>query len=378
MVLLDDNPHGAPPPAPASTARFGPPTARCACAAAYCPAPAGPVRVRPARARGAIVPLARATDPATRSDLLPYAAHHVYGIFAIKVQSNYLDRRPRPGNQLPFQYDVDKMGKLPVFVGFRGHSREYEETLTPGLYREHNGLSRAKWEKWRQCARVAGNVLKQRFLENESKPLTEIETIGILQHHYVIGPTDLLDFSYDVNIAKWFALNEHVHGVYRQKRFDSADRAADGRDASCVYTVAVRAIGILPLPEEHAHYATSGLTLTSWEDFGSMSPPAAAVPPWNLAPLWSKYPQRQKGFGVRGIGPGDIDEYGSVLSVAEYLFHPLFHRTGWERIGGPEMVIDGQRFTFDQDSSHMAKFLFPEVPTWFKEAVSEIEQIVKP
>ena len=100
MVLLDDNPHGAPPPAPASTARFGPPTARCACAAAYCPAPAGPVRVRPARARGAIVPLARATDPATRSDLLPYAAHHVYGIFAIKVQSNYLDRRPRPGNQL--------------------------------------------------------------------------------------------------------------------------------------------------------------------------------------------------------------------------------------------------------------------------------------
>ena len=102
MVLLDDNPHGAPPPAPASTARFGPPTARCACAAAYCPAPAGPVRVRPARARGAIVPLARATDPATRSDLLPYAAHHVYGIFAIKVQSNYLDRRPRPGNQLRF------------------------------------------------------------------------------------------------------------------------------------------------------------------------------------------------------------------------------------------------------------------------------------
>ena len=102
MVLLDDNPHGAPPPAPASTARFGPPTARCACAAAYCPAPAGPVRVRPARARGAIVPLARATDPATRSDLLPYAAHHVYGIFAIKVQSNYLDRRPRPGNQLRY------------------------------------------------------------------------------------------------------------------------------------------------------------------------------------------------------------------------------------------------------------------------------------
>ena len=277
-----------------------------------------------------------------------------------------------------FQYDVDKMDKLPVFVGFRGHSREYEETLTPGLYRKHNGPSRAKWEKWMQCARVTGNVLKQRFLENENKPLTEIETIGILQHHYVIGPTDLLDFSYDVNIAKWFALNEHVHGVYRQKRFDSADRAADGRHASCVSTVAVRAIGILPLPEEHAHYATSGLTLTSWEDFGSMSPPAAAVPPWNLAPLWSKYPRRQKGFGVRGIGPGDIDEYGSVLSVAEYLFHPVFHETGWERIGGPEMVIDGQRFTFDQDSSYMAKFLFPEVPTWFKEAVSEIEQIVKP
>ena len=204
------------------------------------------------------------------------------------------------------RYHVDEMDALSVFVGYRGQSKRYEEKVTPGLYRKRSEPWRAK--QWQERSRIAGNVLKQRFLEQMNKPLTEVEAIGILQHHYIIGPTDLADFSHDVSIAKWFALNEHVDGTYRRKTFVCSDRRDADREACCVYTVAVRAIGNLTLSEEDAKPFTSGVTLRWWEDFGSKKgSPQPEVPPYNLAPLWSEYPRRQKGFGLRGVGPGDDD-----------------------------------------------------------------------
>ncbi len=267
-----------------------------------------------------------------------------------------------------FRYHVNKMDELSVFVGYRGQSKRYEEKFTPGLYRKRSNPQRAK--QWQDRSRTAGNVLKQRFLEQMNKPLTEMEAIGILQHHYIIGPTDLVDFSHDVNIAKWFALNERADGAYRRKEFVD-------REACCVYTVAVRAIGNLRLSEEDAKPFTSGLTFRWWEDFGSKDGPSwPEVPPYNLAPLWSEYPRRQRGFGLRGVGPGDRDACGAILSVTEHPFHPRFSKDGWDRIGGPELSIDGRRFACDEDSSPMTAFLFPQLPRWFKDVISEIRELV--
>ncbi len=275
-----------------------------------------------------------------------------------------------------FRYDVGKKDALSVFVGYRGQSKRYEEKFTPGLYRKGSDPLRAK--QWQVRSRIAGNVLKQRFLEQRNEPLTEMEAIGILQHHYIIGPTDLVDFSHDVSIAKWFALNERVNGTYRRKKFLCSDRRDADRETCYVYTVAVRAIGNTTLSPEEAKPFTSGVVFRWWEDFGSKEgSPQPEVPPYNLAPLWSEYPRWQKGFGLRGVRSGDVDVYGSILSVTEHAFHPRFRKDGWDRIGGPELSIDGQRFGCGEDSSCMTKFLFPELPRWFKDVISEIEKLVR-
>ena len=289
--------------------------------------------------------------------------------------------------------EVDNMEKLGMFVGYRGQSRQYDEMLAPALYRKHQNTSATKRVEWERRRRIAGNILKQRFLENDHKALTEIETIGILQHYKVIGPTDMLDLSHDLNVAKWFALNESVgDGHYRQKKFDHAHYRTDGRGGSCVYTVAVRVIGMIPFEDfidgmppdvvESARHVFSGMTFQLWRDFalpGQEAPfhQRRGVPPWNLAPIWCENAERQRAFGLRGIGPGEVDEYGSILSVTEHLFHPEFHPNGWDGIGGPELMIKNQRFAFDEDSSHMASYLFPERLGWLQNTFSEISQTLK-
>ena len=75
--------------------------------------------------------------------------------------------------------------------------------------------------------------------------------------------------------------------------------------------------------------------------------------------------------------PGELDKFGSVLVVTEHSFHPTFLKNGWDRIGGPEFTINGQRFAFDDDSSSMAEFLFPARPKWFEKAATEANRVVE-
>ena len=279
-----------------------------------------------------------------------------------------------------FEYHVADMETLGIFIGYRGHSERFPEVLTPSLYRAHKQPSKKKQREWMRRSRIASNVLKQRFFEHENKPLTELEALGILQHHCVIGPTDLVDLSFDLNVAKWFSLNQFINGGYQKKLFrESTDSRTAAAEASCVYTVAVRPIGATPLDGQTERFLSTGVTLNWWEGLESVSSerPKAEVPPYNLGPLWSEYPRRQKGFGLRGIYPGELDKFGSVLTVTEHLFHPIFFKTGWDRIGGPDFTIDRNSFAFDSDSSVVADFLFPEVPKWFKSAASEARHAVE-
>jgi hypothetical protein len=279
-----------------------------------------------------------------------------------------------------FQYHITDMEPLAVFVGFRGHSERWPEVLTPGLYRAHKRPSKEKHLDWMKRSRISSNVLKQRFLEHDNKPLTDLEALGILQHHHVIGPTDMVDLTFDVNVAKWFSLNQFVGGAYQRKVFrETVDDRKAAREASCVYAISVRPIGSIQLDEEAAELLTRGVTLKWWEGLEPLAsgPPKAETPPYNLAPLWSEYPRRQKGFGLRGIYPGELDKFGSVLTVTEHLFHPIFFKNGWDRIGGPEFTIEGQRFSYDTDSSSAAHYLFPKRPEWFDNIVSEVNRVVK-
>ena len=276
-----------------------------------------------------------------------------------------------------FRYEVPKMAPLSIFVGYRGQPRKFPESITPGIHRSSNVAHLRHWET---RARICGNVLKQRFLEQENKPLTELEAIGVMQHHYIIGPTDVVDLTYDINVAKWFALNEFVERGYVQKKFAKNDRAQAIDEASRVYTVVVRSIPSLPLDEAASKVLTAGLTVSWWRDLATMESSGPArleeAPPSNLAPLWSDFPKQQSGFGLRGICESDTDPCGSILSVVEHAFHPICFPNGWDHIGGPELTIDGRQFSYEDDSSVMTDFLFPRKPNWLRDAAKEAKQLL--
>src|SRR5215469_3386676 len=165
------------------------------------------------------------------------------------------------------------------------------------------------------------------------------------------GPTDILDLSYDVNVAKWFALNvwDETSRCYRQKSF--AERIDPNKaydEYSLVYTVVARSIGTFVPPEirtELAHF--DQLTLKPWNGDDIVNEDSKLLPPRNLSPLWSTRAERQSGFGLAGVGPHDDDAWGSVLSISEYPFHPTFSPDGWDRIGGAKMFLGGRSYRWD-------------------------------
>ena len=272
-----------------------------------------------------------------------------------------------------FRYHVEGKDPLPVFVGYRGQTGGHPEMLSPGLYRTRNEPTPAANEQWVRKSRILGNVLKQRFFEKHNKPLTEIEAVGIMQHHYLIGPTDLVDLTFDVNVAKWFALNEWTNDrEYRAKRFVARTEQEAFREASRILVVAVRPIGSVPLTEDEWRRIHAGISPTIWEGYAETEELSQfETPPSNLAPLWSTYPRRQRGFGLRGIGPSDTDPNGAVLAAWEYLYHPNYFPDGWDRFGGPEITLDGRVFAESEDSAHLSQYLFPDPPDWLTATTKE-------
>jgi hypothetical protein len=136
---------------------------------------------------------------------------------------------------------------LDVFVGFRGHTQPYPEVITPSVFRAINNPSDESRNLYARKARVGSNVVKQIMYEAENVVLTEVQARGILQHYGIIGPTDILDLSYDVNIAKWFSLNiwDKQRRAYTPKIFREHQDEGKGHDeCSVIYTVIVRVMMI--------------------------------------------------------------------------------------------------------------------------------------
>jgi len=302
-----------------------------------------------------------------RGDAFPFASR----FFTLPPDNSFLMNS--------FVYHLQDMENLSVFVGYRGHSRRFEEILTPGIYRQHNQPSKQKHDAWVVKSRVACNVLKQRFLDHEEKPLTDLEARGILQHHYIVGPTDILDLSYDINVAKWFALNTFSGGKYCRKVFiEMHDIQRAIEETAFLYKVVVRAIGCIEVAGEAKTFLTPGVELRPWDDLIGVREGAESTttPPFNLAPLWSTYPKRQRGFGVRGIFPGELDKFGAILSVREYPFHPVFFADGWDEVGGPTLRINGHEYDYKDNSSIQQEYLLPPHEPWFAELIAEVTAMV--
>lgn len=302
-----------------------------------------------------------------RGDAFPFASRY----FALPSDNSYIMNS--------FVYHPQDMEDLSAFIGYRGHSRRFDEVVTPGIYRKHNAPCQESHDAWIRKSRIACNVLKQRFLETEGKPLTDMEARGILQHYYIIGSTDILDLSYDINVAKWFALNTFLNGRYSKKHFHEKHDIQRGTEETVfIYRVVVRAIGGIEVAGDAKQFLTPGVELKAWDDLiglGGVSH-CTTTTPSNLAPLWSTFPKRQRGFGLRGLMPGELDVFGSILSIREYPFHPVFYAEGWDEIGGPSFEIDGTSYTFENDSSHKKSYLFPPRESWFIKVMTEVQETV--
>jgi hypothetical protein len=264
---------------------------------------------------------------------------------------------------------------LTIFRGFRGHPRQYPEVITPGVYRAYNEPNEESARCYRRKVRIAANVVKQAVFERKDLVLTNLQARGVLQHYGIIEATDVLDLTYDVNVAKWFALNEFdsESGHYRSKSFvehEDPDRAYD--EHSVVYTVIVRAIETYLDPISSAELAKyRRLNFEGWQHRHG-----DALLPRNLIALWSTRATRQSGFGLIGIGPREDDAWGSVLAIYEHAFHPTFSPHGWDRIGGPALVLGGQRYWWDDDSSNFSDHALPmddECIQWIRAKVIDLE-----
>lgn len=256
---------------------------------------------------------------------------------------------------------IEGMNSLQVVTSFRGHSKKYDEIITPGCFRKE---SRSLWKVettynlWRKKQTYAANVLKQVIWERYGKPVSDVEAKGLLQHYGLALPTAVTGASADVNVAKWFALNEYYRypNQYRPKLFrEENDRAQGYAEASCVYKIILLYLA-QPVSDKDDRLV-----------------PGPAVP-WNLMELWSKGLTRQRGLGIYGIGPADQDHWGIVLNITEYAYHPRFYPSGWDEIGGPVMTIDGTSFNAFDKTDGLASYFFPPEEEWLKIVLSYIRR----
>jgi hypothetical protein len=280
-----------------------------------------------------------------------------------------------------YRCHVPEREKLDIFIGFRGHPRQYPEIISPGVYRTHNAPNEESSRRYRRKVRVASNVVKQAVFERHKLVLTNVQARGVLQHYRIIGATDVLDLTYDVNIAKWFALNDwdKAKKVNRAKSFpDRRDPEEAFDEYSLVYTVVVRSIGMIVERKFAAELAEfRQLTFEGWKGEQPSDGEMIALPSRNLSPLWSARAERQSGFGLLGVGPEDDDAWGSVLAIHEHAFHPAFAPNGWDRIGGPTIRLGGETYAWPKDSSGLADHALPQADgcvEWIKTKVADLER----
>jgi FRG domain len=128
-----------------------------------------------------------------------------------------------------FNYERPNGEPLTVFVGYRGHAHPYPLVITPSLLHGPAGADRSRYLHYKVREGYATNLLREAYWRHKRKVLQDLEACGILQHHKTIGPTDLLDLSYDLDVAKAFALSDYIRGKYTEKKWLGPE------DYSCVY-----------------------------------------------------------------------------------------------------------------------------------------------
>lgn len=253
-----------------------------------------------------------------------------------------------------FDYERSGQEPLSIFVGYRGHAHSYPLILTPSVLRDA-GNDMSSYMKYKSKEGYAGNLLREAYWNHGHRVLQDLQACGILQHHKTIGNTDILDLSYEPDIAKAFALSDHTEREYVPKAW------RDEEDYSYVYKFIVRVVGGTPKPIELPPPYKGSLPLL----------------PFNICPLSSatELAERDRGFGVWGFGVNDADNFGMALNITELRYHPESSPHGWDVIGGP--LLEGAELAREMTTRQRRELLgLPPEPRWLDEVLREVRKRV--
>ncbi|WP_433305443.1 hypothetical protein ACQP2F_18085 [Actinoplanes sp. CA-030573] len=241
-----------------------------------------------------------------------------------------------------------------TFVGYRGHAHPFPTVLTPSALRHIRPGEVEPYLAYKRVEGYATNLLREAYLRLRDQPLLDLQAVGILQHHHTIGATDVLDLTYDIEVAKLFALVdfEPLSDDGQIKEFRGED------DYSSVFQIVVRSLGRdqpMDLPPPYQ---------------GRLQ-----LLPYNVFPLSvvTESADRERGFGVSGFGPDDMDNYGTVLNITEWRYHPRSNPEGWDAIGG---VPDVQRLAPATWAEKRRLLGLAPDAHWLEDLLSDVRQRV--
>ena len=125
------------------------------------------------------------TAPATRDSIVERLNEPLQLLAAGEVFAFYDSLFVIPNESFTMNsYRCHVAGREPLdlFLGFRGHARQYREVVTPGIYRAHNNPDEESSRRYRRKARVAANIVKQAVFEQHNLVLSSVQARGVLQH----------------------------------------------------------------------------------------------------------------------------------------------------------------------------------------------------
>jgi hypothetical protein len=247
------------------------------------------------------------------------------------------------------RYERPNADPVTVFVGYRGHAYTYPTILSPSILRaETAGANTSRYLRYKEIEGYAGDLLRQGYFRYREDALQDLQVRGILQHHKVIGATDILDLTYDVERARAYALN-------------SGDSSGNCDDYAFIYQIVIRVLGGTrkPLPCTFRGRPVKLL-------------------PWNICPLSmvSELAEGDRGFGVSHLGPIDRDNYGMVLNVTTWRYHPRVALDGWS-----DLLIDRTTMGISAVSAisqleTASPFMVPPEPMWLEDLLGDVKHRV--
>src|SRR5262249_39713356 len=100
--------------------------------------------------------------------------------------------------------------------------------------------------------------------------------------------------------------------------------------------------------------------------------------PWNICPLSmvSELAEGDRGFGVSHLGPIDRDNYGMVLNVSTWRYHPRVAPDGWSNLLIDRAAMGLSAVSAISQLETASPFMVPPEPMWLEDLLGDVKHRV--